>query len=52
MVNEGRSLSEIESCFAIAFERIKDDVTKTALNSVETILKARGLTLEDLRNVL
>lgn len=52
MVKDGKTLAEIESCFAIAFARIKDDATKSAIDSVETILKARGLTLDDLKGVL
>lgn len=52
MVKERRSLADIESCFAIAFARVKDDLTKSAVDSVETILRSRGLTLEDLKGVL
>lgn len=49
MVKNGRTLADIESCFAIAFDRVKDDVKKAALASVEVILKARGLTLDDIK---
>jgi hypothetical protein len=36
----------------VAFARIKDDATKAAVDSVETILKSRGLTLDDLKKAL
>jgi hypothetical protein len=52
MLKEGRSLAEIESSFVVAFARIKDDITKAAVDSVETILKSRGLTLDDLKKAL
>lgn len=52
MLKEGRTLAEIQSNFEVAFARIKDDATKAAVDSVETILKSRGLTLDDLKKAL
>lgn len=49
---DGRTLADIESCFAIALGRVRDDLTKAAVDSVETILKSKGLTLDDLKKAL
>lgn len=52
VLREGRTLAEVESLFASALDRKKFDLTKSALDSMETILKSKGLTLDDLKKAL
>jgi hypothetical protein len=49
---EGRTFAEVESLFAQALDRKKFDLAKETKASLDVILKAKGLTLDDLKQVL
>jgi len=52
IVEQRRTPAEVESMFAVALGRVKDDLTKAALESMDVILKSKGLTLDDLKKAL
>ena len=49
---ERRTFAEVETMFAMALDRKKLELSRETKQSLEVLLKAKGLTLDDLKSIL